>query len=177
MQKLGPSLTTEWAAFVLKERVPQCDFLDLPDVQDLFATSFRISGDDLEELYSEVALAVSCWASRRAADEPPDVLQAPGDREVAAGYRLRWVPHAVRGRSERAVEVTLRHPDPQVSGREWRTAVDVCRRDDAVEVTIRVAREAIELRMTPAALTTLRRPALVPELLRAPNEKQGPVSR
>jgi hypothetical protein len=38
---------------------------------------------------------------------------------------MRWTRLSVDRRSERALEVTLRHPGPQVAGREWRTVVDL----------------------------------------------------
>jgi hypothetical protein len=134
-------------------------------MQDLFASSFAVSSGDIDQLFVDVAATVSSWAARRTQEAPPDVLDGSGERDVGPGYHMQWLPLAVPGRTEQALEVILRHPDPQVEGREWRTVVDVCRRDESIGVTIRVSREAIELRMTPAALTTLRRPALVPQLL------------
>jgi len=134
-------------------------------VQDLYATSFRVAGADNGELYAAAAGAASRWAWR-GAGAPPDVFEeAAGERDVGNGYGMTWAEISVPDRVDRALTVTLRHPDPQVGGREWRTVVDICRRAESVSVTVRVAREAVELRMTPAALTTLRRPGLIPELL------------
>jgi hypothetical protein len=135
-------------------------------VQDLFATSFRVQGrDDLEATYGSVTAAAFRWAWR-GPGSPPDLATEPtGSRPEINGYRMSWTEWSVADRFERACEVILRHPDPQVAGREWRTAVDICRKSDCIGLTLRVAREAVELRVTPAALTTLRRPGLVPGLL------------
>jgi hypothetical protein len=43
--------------------------------------------------------------------------------------------------------------------------IDISRVSDHVGVTVRLAREAVEFRMVPAALASLRRPGLIPELL------------
>jgi len=134
-------------------------------VQDLYAAAFAINADDLPAAYPDLARAASNWAWR-GPGAPPNVLEEPsGSRDAPAGYQMTWSEITVSARHERAMTVELRHPDPLVEGREWRTRVDCCLRPDSLTVTVRVAREAIELRMTPAALTTLRRPGLVRDLL------------
>lgn len=134
-------------------------------MQDLYATSFQIAGADVSELYAAVALATTRWAWRGTGAPPEPLAEPAGERDAGNGYRMGWAELAAPGRIERALTVALRHPDPQVEGREWRTVVDVCRRETSLAATFRVAREAVELRMTPAALTTLRRPGLVRDLL------------
>lgn len=134
-------------------------------MQDLYAAAFAIDADELSAAYQDLARAASKWAWR-GHGAPPNVLEEPsGSRDARLGYQMTWSQIAVSARRERALTVELRHPDPLVEGREWRTRIDGCLRPDSLAVTVRVAREAIELRMTPAALTTLRRPGLVRDLL------------
>lgn len=122
-------------------------------------------GEDLASTYASAADRIARWAWRGPGSHP-DILEEPsGHRPEVNGYRLSWTEFAPDDRSERALEVVLRHPDPQVAGREWRSVVDLCLTKSCVSATFRVSREAIELRMTPAAVTTLRRPGIVAELL------------
>ena len=136
-------------------------------VQDLYATTFRVAGSDPEPLYERIITRAMQWAWRGPGAGPDVSEERSGERPEVNGYRLGWIEYAPEARAERAFELTLRHPDPQVEGREWRTVVDICQSTAAVNFTLRIAREAVELRMTPAALTTLRRPGLVPDLLTA----------
>jgi hypothetical protein len=134
-------------------------------VQDLLAVSFRVHGDDLDARYQAVGVVTSEWAWRGPGSPPSFVDEPTGERPDVNGYRLDWEEYAPRGRSESSLTVVLRHPDDQTAGREWRTVIDITRLSDHVGVTVRLAREAVEFRMVPAALASLRRPGLVPELL------------
>ena len=88
-----------------------------------------------------------------------------GQRKVGEGRILRWTTYKIEDRLEHAIAFELEHPDRQVRGLRWDSRVDVVRRDTAVALTLRISREATEYLMAPARLD-LRRPALIPKLLR-----------
>jgi hypothetical protein len=133
-------------------------------MQDLYATTFQVAGEDLGSLYRAIGSEVVQWGWR-GAGPAPDLKQEPaGDRDAPNGYGLAWNEFGTTDGDDRALEAVLRHPDPLVTTREWRSVVDVCLRRARLSVTVRVGRTAIELQMTPASIE-LRRPGLVPQLL------------
>jgi hypothetical protein len=133
-------------------------------VQDLFAASFRIGGENADAIFAAVARLVAKWAWR-GDDSPPDVLADLQGEAESAGYRLRWdrleVPEAT---ADRLLTIELRHADDNHPTLEWRTSLDLEQEGDAVRITVAIAREATDLRLAPAYLQ-LRRPSLIPRLL------------
>jgi hypothetical protein len=131
-------------------------------MQDLYATSFAIASADPEATFQRVAEEVARWAWR-GAGEPPELI-GTGAAPRVGDYELLWAHHSVPDRSDRALEVTLRHPDPDVPERVWRTAIDLTY-TDSLRFTARITRHAVELRLVPATIGRLRRPGVVPALL------------
>ncbi len=131
-------------------------------MQDLYATSFAITSAEPEATFQAVAEEIARWAWRGAGD-PPELV-ASGVAPLVDGYELSWARHSVPDQPDTALEVTLRHPDPDVPERFWRTAIDVTY-TDRIRFTARITRHAAELRLVPATIGRLRRPGVVPGLL------------
>ena len=78
-------------------------------------------------------------------------------------WRLRivWERHSVPDQPDPALEVTLRHPDPDVPERVWRT-LSISPAPTSIRLTARITRHAAELRTHPRddrpAAKTWRRP-------------------
>jgi hypothetical protein len=143
-------------------------FLEQPHkggrVQDLFATSFDVANEDPDAAFDRIARGVMRWAYR-GEGKPPDLSsESQGSRDDGE-FHLRWSLLSVPDRSERAVEFELRHKDRATRGIEWRSVAELCRGTHYLRLSLRIAREATELRLAPAAIE-LRRPNIIPTVLR-----------
>lgn len=132
-------------------------------MQDLFATHFEISGEDLDATFDDVATEILSWAWRGEGDPPQLSEDLQGSRQEGQ-FHLQWSLLSLADRHERALELELRHPDRSIRGIEWRSVAELCRGTDYLRFSFRIAREAIEQRLAPAAVE-LRRPNLIPSIL------------
>ena len=132
--------------------------LESGPMQDLYASTFRLPHAGFESAAEQVAR----WA-HRTEGEAPDVLAERQGSRANGRYKFTWQQH--QDEEAQAVEVLLRHADDRLPGVEWRTAVDLSTDGEHATFTLRLAREARELLLAPAPIT-LRRPGLVPDLLR-----------
>lgn len=129
-------------------------------VQDVFAVSFRVEGDDLDAVFRRLVIDATTWAWR-GSSRPPAVLdEASGRASPREGYELRWETLEVPERPERASTIELRHDDDNHPTLEWSARVDLCRGREDLRMVMRLAREARELTLAPASIE-LRRPRLV----------------
>ena len=135
-------------------------------MQDLFAAKLTVPTGDLDATMDAIAAEACGWAWRGDGAPPSPLTESHGQRVGTAGYELTWGSLRAPEGVERAVEVILTHPDESTAGLRWRSAVDVCRHESQVAVTVRVSREATELLIAPAP-AVVRRPGLIPSILRA----------
>jgi hypothetical protein len=131
-------------------------------MQDLYATSFEIVSADPETTFEDLTHAVARWGWR--GDGAPPELVGAGAAPIVGGYEFVWERHSVPDQPDLAMEAALRHPDSDVPERLWRTVVDLSR-TDVIRLTVRISRQAAELRLIPATIGQLRRPGLIPDVL------------
>ncbi len=127
-------------------------------MQDLYACSIVVNDATHDALVRDAIL----WAWRGADDVPAEAWSAE-HAELRPGAGQDLTIERLVSDDRRGTVIVWRHPDREDPGLRWRSTVEI---SDAgrLRLTVRIAREAVEQMLAPAAVT-LRPPRLVRDVL------------